>query len=174
MAELEIGLIYAYSPQAKGRIERSIRTFQDRLVKELALKEISDPEKATLYTNEVFIPRYNRKFAVEAEEKEKAWRKPPKNLKEILSRRMSRKVKADLTISVEGRVLQLKLPRLTMRLSGTRVEVRELFDGSFRVYHNAGEIIPHEEIKRDKRSCRKKIFRIKKKTYQGGDIFPLQ
>ncbi len=148
MAELEIGLIYAHSTQAKGRIERSIRTFQDRLVKELALKKINDPEKATLYTNEVFIPRYNQKFAVEPEDKEKAWRKPPKNLKEILSRRMSRKVKADLTISVEGRVLQLKPPRLTMRLSGTRVEVRQLFDGNFRVYHHTGEIIPHEENKK--------------------------
>ena len=77
MAELGIGLIYAHSPQARGRIERSFRTFQDRLVKELALKGINDPEEANRYLREVFIPRYNRKFAVEAEDPEKAWRKPP-------------------------------------------------------------------------------------------------
>jgi len=100
MTELGIGLLYAHSPQARGRIERSFRTFQDRLVKELALQGITDPQKATLYLNNVFIPRYNQKFAVEAEDSEKAWRKAPENLKEILSQRMERKVKRDLTISV--------------------------------------------------------------------------
>ena len=80
---------------------------------------------------------------------------------------MSRKVKADLTISVEGRVLQLKPLRLTMRLSGTRVEVRELFDGSFRVYHHAGEIIPYEEIKEIKDLAERRFSGLKRKPIKG-------
>jgi len=174
MAELGIGLIYARSPQARGRIERSFRTFQDRLVKELALQRITDPEKATRYVNEIFIPRYNRRFAVEAEVSEKAWRKAPKNLKEILSRRMERKVRGDFTISVEGKVLQLKPSRLTMRLSGVKVKVRELFDGSFRIYHPTGELIPYEEVGRKEKACRKRKLRIKKQVQERGDILPLQ
>ncbi len=161
MAELGIGLIYAHSPQARGRIERSFRTFQDRLVKELALKGINDPEEANRYLREVFIPRYNRKFAVEAEEPEKAWRKPPENLKEILSRRLKRKVKGDFTISVEGKTLQLKPPRFTIRLSGVKVEVRELFDGSFRIYHPSGEVIPYEELGKPEKGCQKIKLRLK-------------
>lgn len=162
MAELDIGLIYARSPQARGRIERSFRTFQDRLRKELAAKGIHTPEEANRYLQEIFIPRYNRRFAVEAEDKDPAWRKPPANLKEILSRRMERKVKGDFTISVEGKILQLKPPRLTMRLSGVKVEVRELFDGSFRIYHPEGGIIPYEELGRPKKACRKTKLRLKK------------
>ncbi len=174
MAELGIGLIYAHSPQARGRIERSFRTFQDRLVKELALKGINDPEEANRYLREVFIPRYNRKFAVEAEDPEKAWRKPPENLKEILSRRLKRKVKGDFTISVEGKTLQLKPPRFTMRLSGVKVEVRELFDGSFRIYHPSGELIPYEELGEAEKGCQKVKLRLKTQTQGRGDIFPLQ
>ena len=174
MAELGIGLIYAHSPQARGRIERSFRTFQDRLVKELALKGINDPEEANRYLREVFIPRYNRKFAVEAEDPEKAWRKPPENLKEILSRRLKRKVKGDFTISVEGKTLQLKPPRFTMRLSGVKVEVRELFDGSFRIYHPSGEVIPYEEFGKAEKGCQKVKLRLKTQTQGRGDIFPLQ
>ena len=174
MAELGIGLIYARSPQARGRIERSFRTFQDRLVKELALKGINDPEEANRYLREVFIPRYNRKFAVEAEDPEKAWRKPPENLKEILSRRLKRKVKGDFTISVEGKTLQLKPPRFTIRLSGVKVEVRELFDGSFRIYHPSGEVIPYEEFGKAEKGCQKIKLRLKTQTQGRGDIFPLQ
>jgi hypothetical protein len=53
-------------------------------VKELALQGITDFEKATKYINDVFIPRYNKKFAIKAEDPEASWRKAPKNLKEIL------------------------------------------------------------------------------------------
>jgi len=155
MAELEIGLIYAHSPQARGRIERSFRTLQDRLAKELALRGISTPEEATRYFNRIFAPRYNRKFGLKAEEPEKAWRKAPKNLKEILSRREQRKVRGDLTISIGKKVLQLKPPRLTLKLSGVKVEVRELFDGSFRIYHPTGELIPYKVLGRPEKACQK-------------------
>jgi len=63
MRELDIELIYANSPQAKGRIERSNRTLQDRLVKELRLNKISTIEEANAFLP-AFIENYNRRFAV--------------------------------------------------------------------------------------------------------------
>ncbi len=153
MAELGVGMIYAGSPQAKGRIERAFRTFQDRLVKELSFQGITDPEKATRYTNEIFIPRYIKRFGKKVSER--SYREAPRNLKEVLSRRMRRKVRADLTISVEGKILQLKPPRFDIRLSGRWVEVRELFDGELVVYSEEREQIPFEYAKEFKE--RKKI-----------------
>ncbi len=173
IAELGIGLIYANSPQARGRIERCFRTFQNRLVKEFALQGITDFERATKYINDIFIPRYNKRFSVKAEDPKTAWREAPENLKEILSRRMERKVNRDFTISVDGRVLQLKPKNFSLRLSGVKVEVRELFDGSFRIYHPDGELIPYEEFDKKGGSCQEKKLRIKR-IKRRGDILPLQ
>lgn len=67
-ASLGIRLIRAYSPQAKGRVERSHGTYQDRLVKELRLKEISTIELANQFLADEFIERLNGKFAIEPRE----------------------------------------------------------------------------------------------------------
>src|SRR5258708_849355 len=64
MKTLGIQLIFAHSPQAKGRIERLFDTLQDRLVKELRLANISTPEQGNIFLTEVFIPNFNKKFAV--------------------------------------------------------------------------------------------------------------
>jgi hypothetical protein len=70
-----IQLIIAGSSQAKGRIERLWRTFQDRLVTELEFYGISSFDEANKFLKEIFIPAYNLQFTVEAEEKESAYRK---------------------------------------------------------------------------------------------------
>ena len=67
-ASLGIRLIRAYSPQAKGRVERSHGTYQDRLVKELRLKEISTIELANQFLAGEFTERLNDKFAIEPRE----------------------------------------------------------------------------------------------------------
>jgi len=59
-----INLIHAHSPQAKGRVERLFQTLQDRLIKELRLKNISTIAEANIFLTKVFIPWFNRKFAV--------------------------------------------------------------------------------------------------------------
>jgi len=64
MGELRIELIFAHSPQAKGRVERLFETLQDRLVKELRLEGICIKEEATKYFREVYIPKHNTKFAI--------------------------------------------------------------------------------------------------------------
>lgn len=64
MDQLLIDLIFANSPEAKGRVERMFETLQDRLVKELRLEGISDKTEATKYFREVYIPKHNQRFAV--------------------------------------------------------------------------------------------------------------
>ncbi len=64
MRQLGINPIPANSPQAKGRIERLFKTLQDRLVKELRLANVSTPDEGNKFLKEVFIPKFNEKFAV--------------------------------------------------------------------------------------------------------------
>jgi len=64
MGALGIELICAYSPQAKGRVERANQTLQDRLVKEMRLAGISDYQQANVFLT-TYIPSYNQKFAVQ-------------------------------------------------------------------------------------------------------------
>ena len=70
-----IQLIIAGSSQAKGRIERLWRTFQDRLVVELEFYNITSFDEANTFLKEVFIPAYNLQFSVDAEDPESAYRK---------------------------------------------------------------------------------------------------
>lgn len=74
MRELDIEMIYAHSPQAKGRVERVNRTLQDRLVKELRLHHISTLEGANAYLP-VFVEKFNVHFAKVPAKKENAHRK---------------------------------------------------------------------------------------------------
>ena len=55
----------------------------------------------------------------------------------------------------------LKPPKFTIRLSGVKVEVRELFDGSFRIYHPSGELIPYEEFGKAEKGCQKVKLRLR-------------
>lgn len=61
LAELGVQVIPAYSPQAKGRIERLFGTFQDRLVKELRLTNVKTRDDANRFL-ERYVPQYNRRF----------------------------------------------------------------------------------------------------------------
>ena len=88
-----IRLILAGSSQAKGRIERLWRTFQDRLIAELDFYNITDFDEANKFLKETFIPEYNLKFSVEAEELEKSYRKNVfGNLDIIFCKKVRRKI----------------------------------------------------------------------------------
>ena len=75
LERLGVEHIAAYSPQARGRSERVFHTLQDRLVKELALKEIDTVEAANLFLRDVYIPEYNARFAVAAAQEGRICRK---------------------------------------------------------------------------------------------------
>jgi len=143
MQELAVHLIFAHSPQARGRGERINGTFQDRLVAELRLKEITCLSEATHYLNHHFIPSYARRFGVQPEEKQPAWRDIPQGLelKNILCRRFQRTVTNDNTISVQGHRIQLLPTPLRLHFVKAKVEVNHWVDDSWHVFHpQAGEI----------------------------------
>lgn len=64
MRDLQIELITAHSPQAKGRVERLFQTLQDRLIKEMRLAGINAPDEGNKFLEEIFIPKFNSRFAV--------------------------------------------------------------------------------------------------------------
>lgn len=143
MGELGISLIFARSPQARGRIERMNGSFQGRLVSEFRVKGIKDLESATRYLNEIFIPKYSRKFEVEPEEPVSAWRSLPDNvdIRNILCRRIQRKVRNDNTISIKKQVIQLLPTKSRHHFVRSAVAVNRWVDDSYHVFHKkAGEI----------------------------------
>lgn len=136
MEELGVSLIKAYSPQAKGRIERQWGVFQDRLVVELRLAGVRTLEAA----NRVlagFLPGYNQSFQVAPREQTAVWRKSPpaRELDRILCLKERRVVGRDHVVSFDGLVLQLASERKYYSLARQRVEVLQLRDGSVEVHH---------------------------------------
>lgn len=109
MDSLGIEVIFANSPEAKGRVERLFETLQDRLVKELRLKGISTKEEATKYFREEYIPMHNSKFAVCPKEKANL-HKPlssSDNLAEIFTIQSQRIVSKDLIVQYKNTRYQL-------------------------------------------------------------------
>jgi len=109
MTELGIEVICANSPQAKGRVERSFNTHQDRLVKELRLAGISDKENANQFLWKTYLPAHDAKFAVPPVNTTQAHRPLLKThrLDEILSIRTPRVLANDYTLSCQKRFFQL-------------------------------------------------------------------
>jgi transposase len=111
MTELGIELITAYSPQAKGRVERIFGTLQDRLIKEMRLKNISTIEQANIFLQNAFIPWYNSRFAVETRSKsnlhQALTKKGEQKLDHIFTRQTPRTVQNDFTISYQNQWHQL-------------------------------------------------------------------
>lgn len=107
--ELGVDVIHANSPQAKGRVERSFRTKQNRLIKEMRLKQISSAEEANKFLPE-YLHKHNKKFAVKPIEKANMHRPVPKglNLDKILCIKTERVLRNDFTISYEGKLYQVK------------------------------------------------------------------
>jgi hypothetical protein len=114
LAEMRIELILAYSPQAKGRIERFFQTAQDRLVKELRLAGARTLAQANRVLEKTFLPWFNRWRNVPATSPNDAHRPlhPSMRLESILSIQERRRVCNDYTIRLENRCYQIHKPAL--------------------------------------------------------------
>jgi hypothetical protein len=129
MKELDVRLILARSPQAKGRVERSNGVMQDRLVKELRLEKISTIEQANAWLKRSgFWEQMDEKFAVEAREDVDGHRPLVVKLADVMCVKEKRSVGLDGCVQWNGRVLQLTNPG---KLKS--VEVWERWDGSVEV-----------------------------------------
>ena len=136
LEELDIRLILAHSPQAKGRIERIWGSFQDRLVSELRLAGASTIEQA----NKVlwnFLPRFNQRFGVAPAQPGSAYRQltPGVSLDATLCFKYLRTVANDNTVRFNGATIQLLADDLRASYARAKVEVQERLDGSTVVVH---------------------------------------
>jgi hypothetical protein len=148
MKELEIELIYAHSPQAKGRVERANQTLQDRLTKELRLRAISTMSEANAFLPE-FVRDYNQRFAVEARADEDAHRPSPEaaELDRVLCLSQTRRLSEHLTFSYQRTLYQVRTSRPAYTLRRAAVEVRESAGGSLRVEYK-GQPLVHDVVRR--------------------------
>ena len=143
--ELGVQLIFARSPQAKGRVERMAGTFQDRLVTELRLAEAATIDDANRVLAD-FLPRFNQRFRVPPQHTETAYRvlDPQMCLDTTLCLKYRRRVGRDNTVKYRWRTLQLLPGTDRPSYAGAVVDVLEGLDGQLAVQHE-GQIIPTQE-----------------------------
>lgn len=141
--ELGIEIIHANSPQAKGRIERTFGTLQDRLVKELRLAGVCKIEEANRFL-ETFIPRHNKRFSKVALKQGDLHRRLPMGIKfqDILCLKAKRTIANDHTIRWRGKRFVIDNPSLVMRRQ--KVEVREHLDGQISFKFKSRNLDCHE------------------------------
>lgn len=136
---LGIEPIHANSPQAKGRVERANQTLQDRLVKELRLRNISDIESANLWLSE-FVKDYNSRFASIPRENGNAHREilhSPEELNYILCYQSRRVLSKNLTFQYKTSAYQIRSEGQGYRLRHAIVTVCENFNGEITVLYES-------------------------------------
>jgi hypothetical protein len=134
LSELNIDIICANSPQAKGRVERAFGTLQDRLVKELRLAGISTIEAANAWVP-TFMADYNARFGRDPENPKDLHRKLTEadELSEVLAWREERTVTKNLTLHYDRMMLLLDPTPLARGLVRKTVDVVNYSDGRFAV-----------------------------------------
>lgn len=132
MGELGVEMIFANSPQAKGRVERGFRTHQDRLVKELRLAGISDMAAANKFLETVYIAKHNGKFAVAPASRLNAHRPLLKThrLDEILCVKLNRTLANDYTLRFDNKFFQVTKEQDIRIRPRDIVTIEEWLDGS--------------------------------------------
>lgn len=131
MCELHIETIFANSPQAKGRVERVNQTLQDRLVKELRLRNISTVPEAHAYLPE-FIHAFNAQFSVQPKSPVDMHRalEATEDLDRILVQTHTRVLSKTLSVSYGNRIYQIDTERPTYAMRHAKVTVQENTDGT--------------------------------------------
>jgi hypothetical protein len=187
LKELGIKVIHAYSPQAKGRIELSFRTHQNRLIKKMRLAKINTMEEANKFLREYYLPKHNKKFCVRPA-KEYDMHMPlseGQNLSNILAIKKERVVRNDYTVAYERRLYQLDT---VLALKGRKVSIVEKLNLKMRIEYK-GEPIKYAKINLKLRSKEfdgmqtEKVVRFVRKTkykpgrnhfWNTGDLFQAQ
>jgi hypothetical protein len=131
LRELNIHMIAAYSPQARGRMERNYGTWQGRLPQELRLAGLTTVEQANLFLRTHYIAEFNTRFAVQASERGSAFRRcTRKDLEWVFSIQTERVVAKDNTVAIRDQWWQLDKTRWRHTLAGQTVTVHQHLDGT--------------------------------------------
>lgn len=140
--ELNIDIIFANSPQAKGRIERANRTLQDRLIKEMRLEGISSIAEANAWLP-CFIEHFNQKFAKCARNSKNLHRPLTESdveLEDIFTWQEPRKVTKNLTITYDKCIYLLEPTELNHKLVGQYISFLEYPDSTVAIMHEGRKI----------------------------------
>lgn len=175
MEELGIRVIYALSPQAKGRVERLWGVLQDRLVSELRLAGATTREDAQAGLD-AFVPTYNKRFGVMARELGSAFLKVPSGmrLEKVCSFRYPAQVGNDNAVRTCGEVIDVPPGPSSRSYAKARVDVRQLLDGRFQVYFQ-GQLLAEKQgdatrelraKKQQRTSAASKAFKRGMKTWE--------
>jgi transposase len=145
LQEVGVRLIPAYSPQAKGRVERLFGTLQDRLVKTLREANACTLEEANTVLA-TFLVDYNRKFKKEAAQPGSAYRSWPADLhpSHILCFKYTRTVRNDNTISFDGHVLSIPPGTHRRSFARCRVDVHQHLTGHLSVHYQGQQLAEFE------------------------------
>lgn len=153
--EIGIKVIFANSPQAKGRIERTWQTFQDRLVPELRLNCIKHIPEANRYMNDIFLADYwHSKNTVAPRQMESKYRILSEgiDLSQIFCLKEIRKIKPNQTVSIGGDIYVIKDNARFGSLKGLQLELRT-YQNLKTAYFFAGQQVELEKIDQPIRYC---------------------
>jgi transposase len=148
--ELGITVISTPIAQSKGRVERSFRTAQDRLVAEMDLYGVKSIADANRYLEQVWLPEWDKRFTVEARESPTRYRKLPEgtNLDEIFCLKYDRQVNRNHTVYFEGDVYRLTNPPKNLWKHMVTVHVNE--SGALKIFYG-GMNLAFGKVKQPKR-----------------------
>jgi transposase len=143
MQELDVELILAHSPQAKGRVERRHAVFQDRFVKALRLRKIDSLAVANQFLDAEFLDELNARFHVPAKSQADLHRRVPRGLKleHVLCYQERRVVQNDWTVSWCNRIFQIHEQHHKLSLAKKKILVSELLDGQIRLTHQGRSLM---------------------------------
>ena len=151
--KLGIQVIVANSPQSKGRVERNHKVYQDRFVKELRLANIDNIDGANKLLENKYLPKINKKFAVEPIDKEDGHSPKASNeiLKDVFCYEYSRVVSNDYVIRYENRLFQITKTDKDLPRPKNSIILREHLDGTIKLIFNNKEL---KFIELDKKSLK--------------------
>ncbi len=159
LAELEVDVIHANSPQAKGRVERLFKTLQDRLVREMRLAGIKSVEAANEFLK-TYLPKHNRKFKKQAASEADLHRPAlhSRELDRILCTKEERTVRNDFTVLHKGTLYQIE-----EATHAQKVLVEERLDGTLRITYKTRELRYREITTREIKGKPELALSIRKK-----------
>jgi len=163
--KLGIRIIKAYSPQAKGRVERNHAVYQDRFVKALKLKSITTIKDANKLLKNGFVDDLNQRFSKSPMNPLTAHRQLGKlKLNDILCWEYERKLLNDFTFSFQNHFYQVEKKQGDLVKPKSTLKIRKHLDGTISAWSHDKELEIHAIDSRQKQEPRKPIY--KKKTYK--------
>lgn len=146
MESLGVRIVTAFSPQAKGRVERRNGVFQDRLVKEMRLLGIDNISAANDYLENDFLPKLNQRFTLPPANPHDAHQPVPSstNLAEVLCIEEERTVARDWTVRWQNRCFQILRKNTPLPLPSKKITIRQLRNASVQLLYKGRKLLWRE------------------------------